>query len=225
VSTLHDTATGNADASGTTVSCADALTVTAGDLVVVAVKHEEASTTIQVDTGASTPVFSTANAYRYHAGTDLAGYVAYWKATSSGTVTPRAVLAAARAFKQIRAWAFTPAGGTELVLDTVAAAEGTGGAGSAGSASATAAGASVVVLPIYSSVDIAAGSGWTEAAEHGGATSLNGEYRLQTGAGSLTGDWGDTSGWAWIAQMAIFKEVAAGGAAVKTMHLHRQMRN
>lgn len=213
MATLNDTAVGTSDGSTTTVSCADALTVTAGDLVFVTMKHEEALTTVQVDTGASTPVFTTANAYRHHAGIDLGGYTAYWIATSSGTVTPRAVLGAARAFKQIKAFSVTPAGGQTLALDTVAAAEGTAGAASAGSASATAAGFSAVGLPIYSSVDIAPGTGWTEAAEHNNANSLNAEYRLQTGAGSLTGDWGDTSGWQWIAQMAIFKEVLSASPA------------
>jgi len=208
--TLHDTSLGSNDSSGTDLSAADALTVTAGDLVVAGFKWEGADgATVIVDTGASTPEFSVANAAQFHEGPgDLSGGVWYWIATDTGTVTVRARLTAARTFRKIKAYSFTPGAGTTLELGNVAAVEGLGTSYSAGSASATAAGVATVFFHFYGPRDLQVGSGWAEAAEFSALDDAQGtEYQFQTGAGSLTGDGSGESPTVYnIAQLAIFNE-------------------
>jgi hypothetical protein len=214
MATLNDTALASNDASGTTLSTDDALNVTAGDLVVAGVKFEGATTTVTFDTGGSTPVFSVANAVFHHAATnDLNGATAYWIATSSGTVTPRVVLGASRAFRKLKAYSFTPAGGTTLQLGNVAATEQVAtDTPSAGSAAATAAGVAVVFFQCYGSEALTPGTGWSEAAEFDITDAQTTEYQLQTGAVTLTGDGSFGVGSEdVISQMAIFNQAAAGG--------------
>lgn len=214
--TLHDTSLGTVDGSGTDLSASDALTVTAGDLVVAGFKWEGADgATAILDTGASTPEFSVANAAQFHEGPgDLSGGVWYWIATDTGTVTVRARLTAARTFRKIKAYSFTPGTGTTLELGNVAAVEGLGTAYSAGSASAIAAGVATVFFHLYGPRDLQVGAGgWAEAAEFTALDDAQGtEYQFQTGAGSLTGDGSGESPTVYnIAQLAIFDEAELGG--------------
>lgn len=218
MATLNDTALGGADGSGTTVSCADALNVTAGDLVVAGVKHEGAATTITIDTGAATPTFTDANAHLEAGFDDLGGKVQYWIATSTGTVTVRAVFGAARSFKQIKAYSFTPAGGTTWALGNVAAAAGAGTSPASGNASATVAGCATGFIHAYGSVSLTPGSGWSEAAELNVTSSLVTEYRLVTGAGTLNAN-GTIGDQEWISQLAIFNEVGGGGGAAPNLFM------
>lgn len=219
MSTLNDTALGTNDGSGTTLSTGDALNVTAGDLVVVGVKWEGATTTASIDTGASTPTFTDANAiYNMSSGIasgDMSGVVKYWIATSTGTVTPRVVLGAARTFRKIKAYSFTPAGGTTLELGNVAAEEDPSllTALSLGPISATAAGVATVFVQMYGTRSLTPGSGWSEATEFNISDAQVTEYRLPTGSGSLTGDGTLSATVDYIGQMAIFNEVALGGGA------------
>lgn len=204
MATFHDSALGSGSGS-TTVSTSDALTVTAGDLVWVHVKWETNAATCTVDTGASTPTFSTANA---KFGTPFSAQAFYWIATSTGTVTPRAVFSEAADFVTIRAISVTPAGGTSLVLGDTSAAEGNSTSPSSGAADAVAAGASFGGIGIFASVTFTEGSGWTEPAEFDISAAGHAEYQLQSGAGSLTANGTISGANDWIAQLAIFDEEA-----------------
>src|SRR5690349_21221448 len=125
MATLHDTALGADTNNASTLSTADTLTVTTGDLVVAALKWEGANgATVTFDTGAATPTFTAANAAEFHAANgDLSGASAYWTATSSGSVTVRSVLSGNRPFRVLKVYAVTPAGGTSLALDAVTSAQ------------------------------------------------------------------------------------------------------
>lgn len=214
MATLHDSSLGDADASGTTLSAADTLAVTAGDIVIVGGSCEGANgVTFSFDTGASTPTFTEGNVLRdcttgSGAG-DLHGTTHYWIADTTGNLTVRMLLSAARTFRHLRAYSFTPTASYTFELDAVAAAEGDSLSPSAGSASASTIGATIVYFPFYASHTFTAGSGWTEPAEFSGSVAAHSEYKLHS-AGSQTGDAtiGSGSNQVWMAQMAIFKEVA-----------------
>ena len=218
--TLNDTCLGSNDASGTTLTCADALSVTDGDLVVCGTKWEGATTTRTVDTGAASPTFTSANDVLHHAANnDLNGETSYWIATSTTTVTPRVVLAAARAFRKLKCYSFTPSGGNTLELGNVAASQETAvELPSAGSAASTAAGVTVVYFHLYGAEALTVGAAgcnsgaWSEAAEFNITDAQVTQYCLQSSAQTLTGA-GDFGGGAEdsVGQLAIFNEAAVGG--------------
>ena len=220
MTTLHDTALGSNDTSTTTLSTADALAVTAGDLVVVGVKYEGGiDSGATVDTGAATPTFSVGRANVAHTGnSDLSGGVWYWTATATGTVNPRFV-SASRPYRIIKAYSFTPAGGTTLELGNTNVAHQTGTTSiSAGGANSTAAGASAVFYQLYSSRNIVTpGAGWTEAAEFNAQSAQLSLYRLPTGAGTITGDTAIDNGADVISQIVTFNEAAGGGTILPQM--------
>lgn len=229
MATLNDTALFNGDAtSSTTVSTTDALNVTAGDLVWVQIKWEGANgVTAQVDTGASTPTFTSCNALIDHTNNDLHGQTFALIATSTGTVNPRMVLSAARTWKYIRAYSVTPAGGKSFSATATAvnAAQGTGSPLSAGSASAGGAGVAFTAFDLYNSHTFTAGTGWTEPAEFNLDGGLACQYRLISGAGSVTGEESSTGfSDAWIAQLAIFDEAASQSQAARSMQQFRSRR-
>jgi hypothetical protein len=215
MATLHDTALADNSASGTTLATADALAVTSGDLVILIAKWEGSNgVAASADTGASTPTFSVAQAVVNHTNNDLHGAIFYWLATSTGTVNPRLVFDSGRAWRTVKAYSFTPTGGMTFQLDGAgAAAQGSSVDPSAGSASASGAGAAVMGAQCYFAPTPTAGSGWTVPAEFTSSDLLS-EYRLPSGSGSITGNISSNgqSG-DWIAQMAIFLEVAAGGGS------------
>jgi hypothetical protein len=209
--TLNDTALGTDDASGTTLSTSDTLTVAAGDVVFAHAKFEGATTTATFDTGASTPTFTEANPVYHDTGSnDLNGGSAFWIATSTGTVTPRVVLGAARTFRHIKAYSFTPSAGMTWAIGNLAVAQGASNSPSSGAASATDAGVAVGSFSLYSGTTFTAGSGWTEPAEFDLSSSHQSEYRIVSGAGSLTADGGLGASPEWIAQLAILTEISAG---------------
>lgn len=219
MATLHDTAMGLDDAAGTSLGTTDTLAVTAGDLIVVLFKHEGAADTwANGDCTDGTNTYTIGNAALHHSNGDLGAITFYATAAGSGNITPT-VTSASRTYRSIKAYSFTPAASKTLQVGNTAAVQGTADANglmSAGSASATAAGCAVVSFAHYASWDFEAlGSGWSEATEFDtqGASALKTEYRLQTGAGSLTGD-ADTVGanGPYIAQMIIFNEADAGGS-------------
>jgi hypothetical protein len=218
MATLHDTALGSNDAAGTSLATADALTVTAGDLIVVLFKHEGASDTwANGDCTDGTNSYTIANTAVHHTNTDLGSVTFYATAAGTGSITP-AVASASRPYRWIKAYSFTPAASTTLQIGNIAAAQGASdsgtGAMSAGSASATAAGCAVVAFAQYASFPFTSvGSGWSEATEFStqGSASLKSEYRLQSGAGSLTGDaLAGAGSLDYIAQMVIFNESGGG---------------
>jgi hypothetical protein len=217
MATLHDTALGSDDSSGTTLATSDALAVTAGDLVVLTWKREGASgSTASGDTGAATPAFSTAQATLEHANGDLAGGTMYWIATATTTINPRLVLSAARPFRKIKAFSFTPAGGKTFEIDGAGAqAQGSGDTLSSGAGSYTADGCAVAGFALYASDTMTVGAGWAaEPAEFTGSDALKAEYQLLSGSGSVTGNATLAGTPDWVASLAIFKEVAAAGGTV-----------
>lgn len=214
MATFNDTALANDNSSGTTLSTADALAVTAGDLVYVVAKWEGADgASVTFDTGASTPTFSVACALVNSTATDLHSATAYWVATSTGTINPRMVLDSARSFRAFKAFSVTPASGKTWSLgNTASNASISGGSSntpSSGSASATGPGVAFGTFGIYSSLTLTPGSGWTQPAEFNTASFACGEYQIVSGAGTLTAD-GTLSGSPhWIAMLAIFNEASA----------------
>lgn len=213
--TLHDTAIGTDDNTNTSVSTADALAVTAGDLVVAGFKCEDAmpsGVTVVIDTGASTPAFTLAYPLTAHSGNnELCGAVGYWIATSTTTVTVRATTSNTRSFKILKAYSFTPTAGQTFAYDTGAQnPQATTTAASSGAASATASGVAVGFFPAYGSINLTPGTGWAEAAEFNLTDSQPSEYRFPTGAGSITAD-GTVGAQELLSTLVIFKEISAGG--------------
>lgn len=222
MATFHDSALASNDAGGTTLSTADALTVTAGDLVWVHAKWEDDDTaTVTADTGAATPAFSVANAKSSPA-TGPSSATFYWIATSTGTVNPRMVTSASVSFRQIRAISITPAGGTTLELGNVAVANATSNTPSSGAANATAAGVAFGAYALYGSRTITPNGSFIEPAEFNSSITAHGTYFLQSGSGSLTASGTLSSSVEWIAQLAIFNEVGgSGGTSRGTPFGHR----
>lgn len=214
MATLHDTSLGDNDASGTTLSAADSIAVTSGDLIVACGSCEGANgATFTFDTGAGSPTFTEANSVFNASNGDLRGTTHYWIADSSGSLTVRMIPSASRTFRHLRTFSFTPTAGFTFALDTVAAAEGDSTSPSSGSATAATAGVSVTLFPLYSSHTLTAGSVWTEPGEFAGNIACHAQYTLHS-AGSLTGDGtlGAGTNNVWVALMAIFKEVSLANA-------------
>lgn len=211
MASLHDTSLGTADASGTSLSCADTLAVTAGDLVVVGLKWEGLDTTVTIDTGASTPAFDVAVAKEIYSGNnDLNGGVWWWVATATGTVTVRSTLGASRPFRKLKAYSFTPAGGASWSLGNTNRAQVDTTTPSAGAANATAAGVSVAFFQMYASRALTPGTGWSEVAEFNLTDAQVTQYRLPSGSESITGNGTLDNSTPTIAQIATFSEVASG---------------
>lgn len=212
MATLHDSALGSASASSVgPLSTADALAVTVGDLVVVGNKWESGNTTVINDSGAATPQFSVANAPRTEAGgLSVTGAINFWIATATGTINPRQTLGVARDFREIRAFSFTPGAGKAFVLGNINAADGPSSATaiSAGTASAAGSGIGVTAIALNGSRTITPGANWLEPAEFNTSISAHAEYQLISGAGTITGDATLSSAVEWVAQLALFTEVA-----------------
>lgn len=215
MATLHDTALGSNDSSGTSLATTDALTVSTGDLIYVVAKWEgSAGATASVADGTNT--YSTANTLLAHGNGDMQQQTFYAIAAGSGTVSPAVTLSSARPYRKILAYSVTPAGGQQFTtVGNVNAATGNGAAVSAGSASATAAGFAGVGVTYYTTDTLTAGSGWTIPAEFASDSALKSEYQLQSGSGSLTGDGTSVVAGDFIAQIAIFNESAGAGGSVK----------
>ena len=221
MATLHDTALGSG--SGTSTSTADALSVTAGDLVCAMVKWESGNgLTCTVDTGASTPTFATANAKYLSVGTnDHCGQTFYWTATSTGTVTVRASFDGSGSFIELQAYSFTPdSGGNTFVLSDAAVAEGSSNSPSSGSVTVDAAGVAIGSFSLYASATLTPGTGWSQPAELQSSNSLMTEYRLPSGSGTVTADGTVSGAPEWIAQGASFEEVTGGGLAIPIAMRH-----
>lgn len=212
MATLHDTALGSNDASGTSLGTADTLAVTTGDLIFVIAKWEGAAgSTASITDGTNS--YSTANAQLQHpTNVDMQQQTFYAIAAGSGSITPTLGLSSARVYRQIRAYSVTPAGGASFTtVGNVNAATGNGAAPSSGAASATAAGFAGVGFTFYSTETFTAGSGWTVPAEFASDSALKSEYQLQSGSGSLTGDGTAFIAGDYVAQIAIFNESGGGG--------------
>ncbi len=222
MATLNDTANGSNDASGTVLATDDALNVTAGDLIVLLAKCEGATTTVTGSDGQGN-TYLTARAFLEHSNGDLSGAILYAIASSTGTITPTATYGAARPFRIVSAYSFSlGAGKTGWALGNTNAAQGTASTAlNAGAASATDTGVAVAAGHLYGSRVLTAGTGWTIPAEFSSSAAQVSEYRLITGAGSITGD-GTLSGVVdWVAQVAIFTETSGVATLVKTKDLRQ----
>lgn len=215
MASLHDQ-DGNADSSsGTILSTLNQVTITAGDLVYWEGKWEGANgANPSFDTGASTPVASVACAVVDNPVETMHTASGWWVATATGSFTPRMVLDAARNFRTLRVWVISPdVAGSVWTLDaatTVATTSGNSTATpTAGPLSATRKGVAFAGFGAFSSVSLTAGAGWTIPSEFAGASFLPNEYRLVSGAGSITAN-GTLSGSPHTNTMlAIFGETVA----------------
>lgn len=215
MATLNDTALGTNDASGTSLATSDALTVTAGDLIVVGFKREGATTSASCSDGTNS--YSACNASYEHANGDLGGVVFYTTAAASGTISPQVTLGAARTFRKIKAYSFTPTSGTTLQFENANVAEDSAlsTTTNTGNASIGAAGVAVAFFHAYGTRSLTAGSGWSEAAEFNISDAQLSEYRLPSGSGTFNGDGTLDSTVDYIGQIATFKEVAVGGGGTE----------
>jgi hypothetical protein len=224
--TFNDADLASNDSSGTALACA-AVTVTAGDLVVLFGKHEGA-----VDASASVSWDQTVNeqgsiANRAHANTDLNGRIWYGRATASGTIVGTLNTPGSRAFRKVHVYTFTPTAGQKLVFDVEAASgSGTSSSGTTSAASNAGAGCAVAGFSYYGSVvSSTAGSGWTGQLGAANAAAYS-QYRILTSGGSITGDCAiGGGGIEWVAQMLAFVEQADTSVqAPRSMHQLRQRR-
>lgn len=215
---LQDTAKGLDDTSGTALATTDALAVTAGGLIVLLPKCEGATTTV-AGSDSQGNTYNVANAFLEHSNGDLSGAILWAIASATGTINPTATYGAARSFRIVSAYSFTlGAGKTGWALDAVNAAQGTSSsAASAGAASATDSGVAVAAFHLYGSRVLTAGAGWSIPAEFSSSAAQVSEYRLPTGAGSITGDGTLSSVVDWVAQLAIFRETTGSASAVKQL--------
>lgn len=222
MSSYHDSALGSdvANSAGP-LATADALAVTLGDLVVAQPKWESGTTTVDVDSGASTPLFSVANAVRVEAGgLSICSALHFWIATATGTINPRFTLGAAKDFREFRVASYTPSPGMMFVLASalgnINAADGPNllTAISAGTASAVMRGVGIVAIALNGSRTITPGAGWVEPVEFNPSTSAHMMYQLIGGPGTITGDCTLSAAVEWIDQLALFNEVP--GPAIRT---------
>lgn len=216
MATFHDSALGSAAASSVgPLATTDALTVTAGDLVASCGKWESGTTTVTFDSGASTPLFTVANAVRQESGSLTCGAIYFWIATATGTINPRMTLGAARDFREHRALSITPAAGKTFVLGNVNAADGPLSATliSAGTAAATGAGVGITGIALFGSRTITPGTNWLEPAEFNTSISAHAQYQLISGSGTITGDCTLSSAVEFVIQLALFMEVALPSGA------------
>lgn len=121
--------------SGTTLT-AQLLTVTAGNVIIAWVKHEEAPTTLTVSDGTST--FTPATKVN-HGNNDLSSQFHYLLASvASGTVTYTATFAAAKGFRSFVVFEFDPTATAAFDTEpTGGGASGSGGTLSSGNMTTT----------------------------------------------------------------------------------------
>lgn len=227
MATLHDTALATNDASGTTLATADALAVTANDLIVVAIKWEGASTTIASATTGSGgsgsalsvcagPQESTASG----SSGDLGAALLWGVAPSTGTTNPEVVLAGSRTFRVLKALSFTLGGGfTQWALGptTVGATNQNTSSLVAGATTLTATGVGVLFGALYGTRSLdATANGYVITNESGMANANSGpvNHRLNTSTGSVTNTGAIGGGSVqWLALAAHFYESTGGGSS------------
>jgi len=210
MASLHDADVATNDASGTSLS-APAIDVTIGDLLIAGVKNEGGQQNLAyVDSGAGTPRLSVAAPYTFHvANTDLSGAIFWGIALASGTITLRFNLGAARAFRKIGVYSFTPAFGFGFRLGRSASSQQLATAAPS-SGAAVAAGQCVAIgfHHLYGSRDFTPGTGWSEAAAFNITSAQASEYQTPTTGGSLTADGTLDTAVDAISQIVIIEEVS-----------------
>lgn len=116
--TFHASVGNTGSASSTTVAVTG-LTVTAGDLVVVIVKHEGGSATVSVSDGTST-LTSGFGDQSSIGGDPFLSMHYITSSVASGSVTYTATFSAARTFRDIAVMSYTPSAGTVSIDGTPA---------------------------------------------------------------------------------------------------------
>ena len=192
VTPFHNTTDGGG--SGTTQG-SNSISVNAGDLICIFVKHEGAPTTISLGDNKSNTWTSRAKVD--HSGGGLSGEL--FTAVANGTyadLVVTATFAASRNWKGLWFHAYRPTGAS-LSFDTVASAQGTGTAIATGSLSiSTAGGAGVCFVAGDGGVTYTAGSGWTEQMDSGDYS----EDRLTAGSeGTINGQATASGSQNWLA--------------------------
>jgi hypothetical protein len=211
----------NADASATTIAVTRT-GVTAGNLILLWVKHEGATTTITASDG-TTSLTQGPSGLVTHANGDLEGAVFYLPSSvASGSVTYTATFGATRSFRQIMMMEFSGSG----TKSTDGNNEATGASTSIASGTITTTGTDVVVVGTYGNY-----SGGTTSSEQIGGVAAGGRvgtessmwYRILTAtmtSGQATGTKGGAD--PWISQILAVKFTA--GISIPVLTSKRTMR-
>lgn len=208
--TFHDSAKSGTDSSGgTSTATADALSVTAGDLIVVICKWEGALAGSTCSVSDGTDTYSAVSTVQGHTNNDLNLQLFWAVATTTGTRTITSTLTSARSWRRLGAMSFTKgSGATGWALgNTVQGTNGnTNASPTAGSLSATTSCVAVMGSGLYNDRTLTAGSGWTAPSELATTTMVCGEYQLLSGSASLTCDGSYSDGVEWLAHGAAFNQ-------------------
>lgn len=223
-SAFHDSAHNEASGTGATLANADALNVTANDLVDLTIGSEGPTagySISEINDGQGNTLtggqITLAAALLNHSNGDLRAARYKFKATTTGTLTITVTWGAARTFRSITAVSVTPSAGTLLVVDDASAqAQGSSASPSAGAGtSSTTSGFAIASVRTYGGRTATQGSGWTLPAEL--ATLTDGghaEHRVVSATGSITGDMTLDAGNEFVAHLVIYKEQASGTPTV-----------
>lgn len=218
---FHDTAkSGTDNSSGTSTATADALAVTAGDLIVVIAKWEQALAGSTVSVSDGTDAYTAATTAQAHTNNDLNMQMFWTTATTTGTRTITATHTSARTYRRLGAISITPTSGyTWTIGNTGQGTNGNSNANpTAGSAAGVSAGVAIMAAGLYGDRDFTAGTGWTVPTEFATANMAVMEYDL-TPSGAITGDGTFSAGVEWLAHVAIFQENAPVSAVKRGLLL------
>lgn len=204
-------------ASATNLPTGATVAVTAGDVIVVKLKWEGATTTASVADGVDT--YTAIGAGIIDGGnTDFWTRCFYTVATTTGNRTITGTLTGGRVFIEMDVIVGIPAASTTFSIETSQPqASGTSNAPSAGSITLTAAGFAVELFGCYNTAGWTKGAAFTVALD---GTSPTGSpvagYALPSGSGSLTANATVDDIVVWTAQGASFKQTAAGSTYTLT---------
>lgn len=204
--TFHDTAFGTNDTAGTSLGTADQIAVTAGDLILVACRWEQATGAIaSISDGVDT--YTEATALQDHA-LPMHMRTFYTVATTTGNRTVTFSLDVSRSWRRVSAISFTPgAGGTGWTLGNVFQTSGfTSGTDPFSFGPLTEPSTGIVMnwMSIGGNRTLTPGSGWTAPAELNGVM-MTGEYRIAAG-GSVSGTGNFNAGVEYLGSLVGFNQ-------------------
>lgn len=196
--------TGDDNASGLSLATSSGIAVQAGDCIVVFSKWEDGSTTATIsDNAAGSSNTYTNRSTVNHSNASLCTRMHTAIAKASETLTITQTLSVSRSFRRCWVLVGRPAGGTVFFYEGGVSAQGTSAAASSGALSIWGAGYSVAAFGEFAGATWTPGSGWTEAIDNNAMA----EYRLPTGATSITGDGTPSGSMDWTAHAVHFREV------------------
>ena len=189
-----------------------AITVQAGDLVVVESKWEGANgATCTVNSQSGTTYANAGSVIDSAINSDLHMQVSWGVAAASGTLTPTNTLSAARPWTEMRVRVFRPGtGGNSWSVDSVSASnEANSTTISTTNPTASASGVSVFSVALYAGLTVTFATNWLSAVADQ-ATSAAMSYYLLSAAGSPSPSPSGTivSANVWLARTVTFVEVA-----------------